>query len=80
MKKILFVDTVNPVLEERIIVLGYVCEHDLKASKEEIESNWSVFWLSCDKTLLIANKKQNIVPIIIFVCFLPLFILYMQTY
>jgi D-3-phosphoglycerate dehydrogenase len=38
MKKILFVDTVHPVLEERLIHLGYVCEHDLKSSKEEIES------------------------------------------
>ena len=38
LKKILFVDTVHPILEERLIGLGYVCEHDLKASKEEIKS------------------------------------------
>ena len=37
-KKILFVDTVHPILEERLIELGYVCEHDLKSSKQEIES------------------------------------------
>ncbi len=36
-KKILFVDTVHPVLEERLIGLGYVCEHDLISSKEKIE-------------------------------------------
>ena len=37
-KKILFVDTVHPILEERLIELGYVCEHDLKSSKEKIEA------------------------------------------
>tara|TARA_B100000809_G_scaffold57505_2_gene53638 strand:+ start:12485 stop:13426 length:942 start_codon:yes stop_codon:yes gene_type:complete len=38
MKKILFVDTVHPILEKRLLELGYVCEHDLKSTKEEIES------------------------------------------
>ena len=38
MKKILFVDTVHPVLEKRLLELGHVCEHDLKSTKEEIES------------------------------------------
>jgi D-3-phosphoglycerate dehydrogenase len=37
-KKILFVDTVHPILEERLLALGYVCEHDLRSSKETIES------------------------------------------
>jgi D-3-phosphoglycerate dehydrogenase len=37
-KKILFLDSVHSILEERLIGLGYVCEHDLKASKEEVES------------------------------------------
>jgi len=36
-KKILFVDTVHPILEERLTGLGYVCEHDLTSSKKEIE-------------------------------------------
>ena len=36
--KILFVDTVHPILEERLLGLGFVCEHDLKSSKEEVES------------------------------------------
>jgi D-3-phosphoglycerate dehydrogenase len=37
-KKILFVDTVHPILEERLIGLGYTCEHDLKSPKEAIEN------------------------------------------
>ncbi len=37
-KKILFVDTVHPALEERLVELGYHCEHDLKANKQEVES------------------------------------------
>jgi D-3-phosphoglycerate dehydrogenase len=37
-KKILFLDSVHSILEERLIGLGYVCEHELKASKEEVES------------------------------------------
>ena len=37
MKKILFVDTVHPILEKRLTALGYVCEHDLKGSKKEVE-------------------------------------------
>jgi D-3-phosphoglycerate dehydrogenase len=38
MKKILFVDTVHPMLEERLVGLGYHCEYDLTSSKEEIET------------------------------------------
>ena len=37
-KKILFVDTVHPVLEERLLEQGYLCEQDLKSTKGEIES------------------------------------------
>lgn len=36
-KKILFLDTVHPILEERLTALGCFCEHDLISSKEEIE-------------------------------------------
>ena len=36
--KVLFVDTVHPILEERLNNLGYTCHHDLKGSKEEIEA------------------------------------------
>ncbi len=35
--KVLFLDTVHPVLEERLIAQGFVCEHDLTSSKQEIE-------------------------------------------
>lgn len=37
-KKILFLDTVHPILEERLTGLGYSCEHDLTASKSIVES------------------------------------------
>ncbi len=37
-KKILFVDTVHPILEERLLGMGYSCDHDLKSTKVEIES------------------------------------------
>lgn len=37
-KKILFLDTVHSVLEERLTTLGYVCEYDLNSSKAAIEA------------------------------------------
>ena len=43
-KKILFVDTVHPILEERLLGLGYVCEHDLRFSKEEIGTKISEYF------------------------------------
>jgi len=36
-QKILFLDTVHPILEERLIQMGFVCEHDYTSSKEMIE-------------------------------------------
>ena len=64
-KKILFVDTVHPILEERLIGLGYVCEHDLKASKAEIESKIEQYFglvirsrFPIDETFL--NKAINL--------------------
>lgn len=36
-QKILFLDTVHPILEERLVQMGFVCEHDYTSSKEEIE-------------------------------------------
>ena len=36
-KKVLFLDTIHPILEERLVGLGYVCEHDTASSKQEIE-------------------------------------------
>jgi D-3-phosphoglycerate dehydrogenase / 2-oxoglutarate reductase len=38
LKKILFLDTVHPILEERLIDTGFVCDHDINSSKEEIET------------------------------------------
>jgi D-3-phosphoglycerate dehydrogenase / 2-oxoglutarate reductase len=37
-KKILFLDTVHPILEERLTALGYSCEQDLTSTKQEIEA------------------------------------------
>ncbi len=37
-KKILFLDTVHPVLEQKLTALGYSCEQDVTSSKTEIES------------------------------------------
>jgi len=37
MKKVLFVDTVHPILEERLTALGFVCEHDYQSDKLTIE-------------------------------------------
>ena len=32
--KVLFIDSVHPILEERLIDMGFKCEHDYKSSKE----------------------------------------------
>ncbi|MCO6501005.1 MAG: 2-hydroxyacid dehydrogenase [Vicingus serpentipes] len=37
-KKVLFLDTVHPILEERLSALGYLCEHDFTSSKKEVET------------------------------------------
>ncbi len=44
MKKILFLDSVHPILEERLTNLGYTCEHDYKSAKEEIEAKISNYF------------------------------------
>jgi len=36
-KKILFIDSVHPLLEQRLTALGYICEHNLTATKVAIE-------------------------------------------
>ena len=36
-KKILFIDSVHPLLEQRLTALGYICEHNLTATKAAIE-------------------------------------------
>ena len=37
MAKVLFIDTVHPVLEQRLTALGYQCEVDLSSEKGSIE-------------------------------------------
>lgn len=44
MKKILFLDTVHPVLEEKLISLGFVCEHDYSSDKRIIEQKISEYF------------------------------------
>ncbi len=44
MKKVLFVDEVHPILEDRLTALGYVCEHDYKSDKESIEKSISNYF------------------------------------
>ena len=36
--KVLFIDSVHPILEERLTKHGVVCEHDYKSTKSEIEA------------------------------------------
>ncbi len=36
MKKVIFIDTVHPILEERLSAAGYVCTHDYTSSKTEL--------------------------------------------
>lgn len=44
MKKVLFVDIVHPLLEERLIKMGFVCEHDYQSNKQTIEQNLSNYF------------------------------------
>ena len=43
-QKILFLDSVHPILEERLTALGCVCEHDTASSKQEIENKISNYF------------------------------------
>lgn len=40
-KKVLFIDSVHPILEERLTKLGVVCEHDYQSPKAAIEAKIS---------------------------------------
>lgn len=40
-KKVLFIDSVHPVLEERLTKLGIICEHDYQSPKAAIEAKIS---------------------------------------
>lgn len=41
--KVLFIDSVHPILEERLTKRGVVCEHDYKSTKSEIEAKISTY-------------------------------------
>ena len=43
-KKILFLDTIHPILEERLINQGCICEHDIISSKAVIENKISNYY------------------------------------
>lgn len=43
-KKVLFVDVVHPILEERLTNLGYICVHDYMSDKETIEQKLSAYF------------------------------------
>ncbi len=65
MKKILFLDTVHPILEDRLIDLGYSCEKDLDTSKEQVELKISDYFgvvirsrFTLDQTFL--DKATNL--------------------
>lgn len=44
MPKILFIDSVHPILEERLIQMGFVCEHDYTSSKTNIKKRISNYF------------------------------------
>lgn len=43
-KKVLFIDTVHPVLEQRLEAMGYTCEYDTTSSKTEIEKKIGAYF------------------------------------
>ena len=64
-KKVLFLDTVHPILEERLIVANFVCEHDYASAKQQIENKISEYFgmvirsrFTIDKTFL--DKATNL--------------------
>jgi len=65
LKKVLFLDGVHPLLEERLTHLGYFCEHDYTSSKQEVEIKINKFFglvirsrISIDQTFL--NYSKNL--------------------
>ena len=41
--KVLFIDSVHPILERRLVKLGFTCEHDYTSSRESILENISKY-------------------------------------
>ncbi|PJA08660.1 MAG: hydroxyacid dehydrogenase [Flavobacteriales bacterium CG_4_10_14_0_2_um_filter_32_8] len=64
-RKVLFLDTVHHILEERLLTLKYVCEHDYFSSKKEIEAKIASYFgivirsrITLDQTFL--DKATNL--------------------
>ncbi|HEY9083966.1 MAG TPA: NAD(P)-dependent oxidoreductase [Vicingaceae bacterium] len=57
MPKILFIDTVHPILEERLIQMGFVCEHDYTSSKTSIEKSISDYFGIVIRSRFTINKS-----------------------
>ena len=57
MPKILFIDTVHPILEERLIQMGFVCEHDYTSSKTSIEKRISDYFGIVIRSRFTINKS-----------------------
>lgn len=67
MPNILFIDSVHPILEERLIQMGFVCEHDYTSSKTSIKERISDYVgiiirsrFTIDKTFLDNAEKPKI--------------------
>lgn len=57
MSKILFIDSVHPILEERLIQMGFVCEHDYTSSKISIEKRISDYFGIVIRSRFTINKS-----------------------
>jgi len=66
--KVLFIDSVHPTLEERLIEMGFKCEHDYESSKEVLRQKLSSYVglvlrsrIPVDKELLNAATKLKFI-------------------
>ena len=67
-QKVLFLDTVHPILEERLTKLGYQCSYDLTSSKPEIEAKITSYFgvvirsrITIDKIFLNQSKSLKFI-------------------
>ena len=67
-KKVLFIDSVHAILEERLAKLGVVCEHDYTSKKNEIEAKIANYQgivirsrFTLDKTFLGATNQLKFI-------------------
>ena len=66
-RKVLFLDSVHPTLEEKLTQLGYLCDQDYTSSKQNIEEIVANYFgvvvrsrFTIDKTFL--DKAKNSLP------------------